>query len=156
MHGRIFVFKDEKMSEDDIFFPEWENIKDACPMADYYNEDTFIEEDVEWLSNAYGIKLYREKNGELHFYINSDEFLRVLKEDRVKRLEKVKEILEKKPLEEINDADVYKMRELINDSNGFLYTYGVLEVLTGDNLIFYFEKEKPEKLEIVTTIDYHY
>ena len=71
-------------------------------------------------------------------------------------MRKVKEILEKKPLEKINNVDIYEMRELINDSNSFLYTYGVLEVLTGDNLIFYIEKEKPKKLKIITTYDYHH
>ena len=152
-HSRIFVLKDMNTDIEDIFELEFEELVSVCPIADYIDDDTNLDDDILWFENVYGIEI-RKENG--HYFINRYQFIDKLKKAMIDNIEEAKNILNNKPASEITDMDVFNVVRLLRNNDGFLFYFNNI-LLTIIDVINYLELSSDKgDIEIVKTYDYHY
>ena len=152
-HSRIFMFKDENTELDDVFKPDYEELISACPAADYIDEDTSLSDDIDWFNSVYG-NIVTEKDG--RYFVEKEDLIRVLEENKIKRVKEVREKLLNKSPEELSSTDIYLIAESLEDKNSFLFGLNNHSYLT-TSLYFLDDLQycKSDTLEIVKTYDYH-
>lgn len=153
-HSRIFIFKGQETDMEDVFTPDFEDIVPVCPAADYIDDDTDLSDDVLWFNDIYG-NIITEKDG--RYFIKKEDLMRVLEEEKVKRIKKAREKLLSKPPEELSSTDIYSITESLEDRNSFLFGLDSNSYLT-TSLYFLDDLRccKSDTLEIVKSYDYHF
>ena len=153
MHSRIFVVIDKDgINKEDLFVPDYEDIQ---YFGDYVVESDDLEDDVEWLANVYKISV---KKKDSRFFINRDEFIEALKEDRYERIKNAKKVLDSKPIELLTDADIYFANEYLSGKNSLMFIYNDHQYV--DNSMYLLREmdnstNANNEIEIVASYDYH-
>ncbi len=152
-HSRIFMFKGEETSIEDVFTPDFEDVVVACPIADYI-DDSDLGDDILWFNNVYG-NIVTEKDG--RYFVKKEDLIRVLREDKIKKIEEAREKLLSKSSNEMSSMDIYSIVNSLEDRNSFLFgldnhSYLTTSLYFLDDLQYYC---KSDTLEIVKTYDYH-
>ena len=155
MHSRIFVLVDkDDIDKEELFVPD---IDDVECHTDYVCESDDLEGDVEWLSDAYKIKVNKKEE---KFFINRQEFIRALKEEKIAKVENAKKLLNSKPAKDLTDIDIFRVTECLTDRCGFLFIYNDDQCVAGNFMDLLreleFSKEFDNEIEIVASYDYHY
>ena len=150
MHSRIFVLRDGK-GEFDFYVPTLNDLQRA---VDYIDESD-LKDDVLWLSDYYLIEV-KEKKGK--YFMDRNDFLRVLETERIRKLRKAKEILTSKPLFELQASEIWDTCNYLSDDSGFLFIYNRNPYVEGPiELSFELINNRNKKeLEIVKSYDYYF
>ncbi len=146
------MFKGENVNIDDVFTPDYEDVVQVCPAADYI-DDSEIKGDVLWFNSVYG-DIITEKDG--RYFVKKSDLMRVLEQDKIKRIKEAREMLLNKPPEELSSTDIYLIAETLEDKNSFLFGLNNHSYLT-TSLYFLDDLRYCESdvLEVVKTYDYH-
>lgn len=152
MHSRIFqiatkpISKDEWITEMDFY----ENHSFLGAIADYVNDDTNREEDIQWL-----LSKFKNMPVEYNKEESSIVFLKGFKETYFKeRFEQLKEkVNHMKPEDFLDSYEVYKIENLLKDQYGFyMYEDGWNRPL--DEFVRHLIEG--QKYYFGSTIDYHF
>lgn len=154
MHSRIFVLTDNLNEVDNITYP------DEVEMANSIGADSIVEEgeqefkdSVEWLKGCYNLKNvnFRQTPSEfgsiLVAEIDKKELVEAAEKEIDKRIEAVKEALEKR--------DLWKVAwEAYNQRGFYFYAdgYSLMNIVDLHN----YAKDFGNKLYVIRTYDYHF
>ena len=148
MHNRIFVISRE-FTEEKGLFPWEEPGTVAMLRVDYIVPSEDFIDDIEWLQDAYGIKVFKERN---KYFIPSNE-IKILKDslEKIKneRLEKVAEELKKER------PSLWRIAYRAWNQYGFFF-YMNSTIWNEMELLEYLERGIPKRLFILESYDYHY
>jgi len=149
MHSRIFVISEDFTEEKELF--SWDDPETAAQLkVDYIVPSENFIDDIEWLQDAYGIKISKEEGDK--YFIPSDE-IRILKNSlekiRKKRLETIAYELKK------DSPNLWKIAYEAWNQHGFFF-YMENCIWNEMELLEYLEKRIPEKLYVLESYDYHF
>lgn len=152
MHSRIFQMDIEPINKKD-YIDEFTFYEDTFigTIADYVDEDTNRDEDIQWLVDCYE-KYGMEYNKEEDYVIFKKDFKKNYFRERFKLF---KEIIDELTFEDFaydTRANLYKIKSLIEDRFSF-YVYFDDYWMTFDRFVRQLEEGK--KYYFGATIDYH-
>ncbi len=154
MHSRVFVIKKVKDNLDDIIFPDFEDVNKYINGIDYMEISDNFDEDIEWFKSAYKDAI--TTLGAVH-KINKDKFIEALKERRINGIKKAIEILNSKPVDEINEFDLYNAADNLERKYTFLFFYDA-SMFSENELLDYLQNvgKTEDEFEIIASYDYHF
>ena len=138
MHSRIYNLDETNYTEDEVY----EMMKGTCPLMDYVDEDTDIDEDCEWLGNA---------------LLVNERTITITKEFATKHwetlFEKAKEIIERG----FSFDSLWEIRRTLFDETGFMFIHNG-ELCTYDDFMKYVAQGiiTETQFKVYNTYDYHF
>ena len=157
MHSRIFQISEQPIQQEDYinetyFYDHWFLNR----IADYVNDDTDRQDDIEWLKTCCsddGISFGEDKDGAFLIIEDKHKFF----EKSFARFQECLSNLLNKTLDDFisysMSMDMYRLNNSYNDDCGF-YTYHDGELVTFDEFVRYYKTNT--KYYFGATIDYHY
>ena len=163
MHGRIFVLDTEEMKKrGEPYECPWEDYKLVrfIPGCDYVQqqEESVFESDCKWFAEVYGLKLGEdikiqevELDGEKFKVakIKVSSLVEALRKNKRERLEEIKREMQKP------NPDMWRIHYTAWTDSDFWFVYPDYGFGPEMKLLEWIERERPGKVYITKTYDYH-